>query len=82
MLQFKVSILEISKTVGINYKSAYHMVKRLRSTVYGKDIGDKLRGVVEMGEAYVKAGSKGMEVIERTEETWLENKGKRHLRHG
>ncbi|WP_353830130.1 IS1595 family transposase [Methanothrix sp.] len=65
MLQFKVSILEISKTVGINYKSAFHMVKRLRSTVYGKNISDKLRGVVEMDEAYVKAGSKGKKELNR-----------------
>ncbi|MGB9923824.1 MAG: IS1595 family transposase [Methanothrix sp.] len=65
MLQFKVSILEISKTVGINYKSAYHMVKRLRSSAYVKNISDKLRGVVEMDEAYVKAGSKGKRELKR-----------------
>jgi len=59
MLQYKVSILELSKTLKMYYDATYRMVKKLRESIYLNQIRGKLRGVVEIDETYVTAGLKG-----------------------
>jgi transposase len=59
MLQYKVSILELSRTLGMYYDAAYRMVKKLRESIYLNQIEGRLRGIVEMDELYVTAGLKG-----------------------
>jgi transposase-like protein len=59
LMQYKTSVLEISKTIGVAYRNAYYMAKKLRESVYASQIVKKLRGTVEMDEVYVTAGLKG-----------------------
>ena len=59
MMQFKVSVLEISKTIKVSYRHAYYMAKKIRSSVYAKQMAKKLKGTVEIDELYVTAGLKG-----------------------
>jgi len=65
LLQFKVSVMEISRALGIGYKAAFFMVRKLRQSLYARRIPEKLRGDVEMDEAYVKAGLKGKRGLKR-----------------
>lgn len=59
MLQYKVSILELSKTLNMYYDTVYRMVRKLRESMYLNQIECRLRGVVEVDELYVAAGLKG-----------------------
>lgn len=59
MLQYKVSILELSKTLKMYYDATYRMVKKLRESIYLNQIQGRLKGIVEMDELYVTAGLKG-----------------------
>lgn len=59
MLQYKVSILELSKTLEMYYDATYRMVRKLRESIYLNQIERKLKGIVEMDELYVTAGLKG-----------------------
>ncbi len=59
MMQFKVSVLEISKTIRVSYRHAYYMAKKIRGSVYAGQMAKKLKGTVEIDELYVTAGLKG-----------------------
>jgi transposase-like protein len=59
MMQFKVSVLEISKIIKVSYRHAYYMAKKIRSSVYARRMAKKLKGTVEVDELYVTAGLKG-----------------------
>ena len=59
MMQFRVSILEISKTIGVSYRHAYYMARKIRGSVYARRMAKKLKGTVEVDEPYVTAGLKG-----------------------
>ncbi len=59
MMQFKVSVLEISNAINVSYRHAYYMAKKVRQSVYARQIVKKLKGTVEMDEVYVAAGMKG-----------------------
>ncbi len=55
-LQYKVSILEPSKTLKMYYDATYRMVKKLRESIYLNQIRGRLKGIVEMDKTYVAAG--------------------------
>lgn len=59
LMQFNISILEISRVVGVNYRNFYYVAKRIRENVYTNQIVERLKGIVEMDETYVTAGLKG-----------------------
>jgi len=59
LMQFNISILEISRVVGANYRNFYYVAKKIRENIYTSQIVEKLKGVVEMDETYVTAGLKG-----------------------
>jgi transposase-like protein len=48
-----VSALELSRTLGIAYRSAWFMAHRIRYAMTQPPLVDKLRGVVESDETYV-----------------------------
>jgi transposase-like protein len=48
-----VAALELSRTLGIAYRSAWHMAHRIRYAMARPPLVDKLRGVVESDEAYI-----------------------------
>jgi transposase-like protein len=64
-MQYKVSILEIAKTLHVSYPTAFNIAKRLRRGLYLNQLQEKMRGIVEMDEAYVTAGSKGKRNLRR-----------------
>jgi len=59
LMQFYISILEVSKTVGIPYRNAFYIAKKIRKGTYVNQILEKLKGTVEMDKLYVTAGLKG-----------------------
>lgn len=59
LMQYKISILEASKTLAMPYKTVFYMVERLRGSIYVQKIAQKLRGTVEIDELYFTAGLKG-----------------------
>lgn len=59
LMQFKISVLEISRIVQIPYRNAYYIAKKIRDSVYSRKIVKKLGGTVEMDEIYITAGLKG-----------------------
>jgi len=60
LMQFSVSVLEVSKVVGMPYKSTYYIAKKIRESMYTNQILiKKLNGTVEMDELYLTAGLKG-----------------------
>lgn len=59
LMQYKISILEASKTLAMPYKTVFYMVERLRGSIYAQKIVEKLRGTVEIDELYLTAGLKG-----------------------
>jgi transposase-like protein len=65
LMQFRVSVMEISHALGLRYATVFEMVKKLRRSLYARRIPEKLRGEVEMDEAYVKAGLKGKRGLRR-----------------
>ena len=65
LMQFRVSVMEISRALGMRYATVFDMVKKLRSSLYAGRMAEKLRGEVEMDEAYVKAGLKGKRGLRR-----------------
>ena len=59
LMQFNISILEVSKTVGVPYRNAFYIAKKIRKGIYVNQILEKLKGTVEMDELYITAGLKG-----------------------
>jgi len=61
LMQYKISLLEASKTPVISYKIVFYMAKKLRGSIYAWKIVQKPNGTVEMDELYLTAGLKGKE---------------------
>lgn len=53
-----MSALQISRMVGVTYKSAWFMCMRLRHSMKQEPISGKLRGIVEADETYIGGTSK------------------------
>lgn len=51
-----VAALELSRTLGLAYRSAWFMAHRVREAMTRPPLADKLAGIVEADETYVKAG--------------------------
>jgi len=64
-IQSKVSVRELSRTLGLPYTTTYRMVKKLRRNMYVKASRLRLEGIVEIDETYVKAGLKGKRNLRR-----------------
>ena len=64
-IQSKVSVKELSETLGLPYATTYRMVKKLRKNMYIKATKLHLEGIVEIDETYVKAGLKGKRNLSR-----------------
>ena len=65
-MQSKVSVRELAETLHLPYPTVFRMVRRLRKNLYISAPTLKLKGVVELDEAYVKAGLKGKRGLKRT----------------
>lgn len=65
MMQSKVSIRELSKTLQRPYTTVFRMVRRLRENLYLTASSVSLKGVVELDEVYVTAGLKGKKCLRR-----------------
>lgn len=65
LMQYKISMMEISKTLGVTYWTAFKMVKKLRKSIYSKRVAEKLKGEVEIDEIYITAGLKGKRNLAR-----------------
>jgi len=65
LMQYKVSIKEISKTAHISYPTAFKIAKTLRRGLYLSQLQEKLKGIVELDEVYVTAGLKGKHGLKR-----------------
>lgn len=64
-MQSKVSVRELAETLQLPYPTVFRMVRRLRENLYLAAPTLRLKGVVEMDEAYVKAGLKGKRNLKR-----------------
>ena len=80
MLQYKVSILELSNTLNMYYQPVFRIVKILRSSIYTSQINNRLKGIVEMDETYVTAGLKGKRGLSILEERLLRSGEGEHTR--
>jgi len=65
MLQSKVSVRELAKTLKRPYVTVFRMVRRIRKNLYLTASPIKLKGIVELDEVYVKAGLKGKRNLKR-----------------
>lgn len=65
LMQFKVSVLEISRTLNMRYATVFELVKKLRQSVYARAMVERLKGEVEIDEVYIKAGLKGRKKMKR-----------------
>lgn len=54
-----VSALELQRTLGIAYRSAWFMAHRIRYAMARPPLADKLQGVVEADETYIGGRAKG-----------------------
>src|SRR5450759_4888214 len=44
LMQFNISILEVSKTVGVPYRNAFYIARKIRNGMYVNQILEKLKG--------------------------------------
>lgn len=65
MLQSKISVRELAKTLKRPYVTVFRMVRKLRENLYLTASTIKLKGIVEVDEVYVKAGLKGKRNLKR-----------------
>ena len=79
MLQYKVSILELSNTLNMYYQPVFRIVKMLRSSICTNQINDRLKGIVEMDETYVNAGLKGKKGLSILEERLSRSGEEEHM---
>ncbi|MDG7009535.1 MAG: IS1 family transposase [Nitrososphaerota archaeon] len=82
MMQFRVSVLEISKTIGVSYRHSYYMARKIRGSVYAGRMAKKLKGTVEVDELYVTAGLKGKKEGQTRQEDGAEGEGEGDLSEG
>lgn len=50
LMQYKVSIKEISKTARVSYPTAFSIAKKLRRGLYLSQLQEKMKGIVELDE--------------------------------
>lgn len=65
LMQYKVSIKEIAMTARVSYPTAFNIAKRLRKGLYLSQLQEKMKGIVELDEVYINAGSKGKRDLQR-----------------
>lgn len=65
MMQSKVSVRELAKTLQRPYVTVFRMVGRLRENLYLTASTVRLQGIVELDEVYVTAGLKGKRGLRR-----------------
>jgi len=65
LMQYKVSVKEIAKTVHVSYPTAFNIARTLRRGLYLSQLQEKLKGIVELDEVYVTAGLKGKRCLKR-----------------
>jgi len=65
LMQYKVSVKEMAKTAHVSYPTAFKIAKRLRRGFYLSQLQEKMKGIVELDEVYVTAGSKGKHDLKR-----------------
>jgi len=65
LMQYKVSVKEIAKTAHVSYPTAFNIAERLRRGFYLSQLQEKMKGIVELDEAYVTAGLKGKHDLKR-----------------
>lgn len=65
LMQYKISIKEMAKTAHVSYPTAFNIAKTLRRGLYLSQIQEKMKGIVELDEVYVTAGSKGKHGLKR-----------------
>jgi transposase-like protein len=75
LIQFNISILEVSKTVGVPYRNAFYIARKIRNGMYVNQILERLKGTVEMDELYITAGVKGKKGRAGTEGGQLSRRG-------
>ena len=69
MMQSKVSVLELTESLEIPYKTMFRLVKKLRENLYLTASTVSLKGVIEMDDVYVTAGLKGKKNLKRPART-------------
>ncbi len=62
-----VSAMELSRKLGITYKSAWHLGHRIRYALTRSPLLEKLGGVVEVDETYIGGRAKNMHASKRRE---------------
>ena len=65
LMQYKVSVKEISKTASVSYPTAFNLAKKLRRSLYLSHLQEKMKGIVELDEVYVTVGLKGKRHLRR-----------------
>ncbi|CEG13259.1 conserved hypothetical protein [groundwater metagenome] len=65
----KCSIMNIAEKLGLYYHTAYNLVKKIRKSVFLKEMMEKLSGElvlkIEIDEMYITAGEKGNKNLDR-----------------
>lgn len=62
-----VSAHELHRTLGITYKSAWHMAHRIRYAMTQPPLTEKLQGIMEADETYIGGKAKNMHAKKREE---------------
>ena len=67
-----ISANQIKRTIGVSYKTAWHLCHRIRSTMKGSVVGGPtLFGVVEVDETLIGGRRRGVGTGNRTGKTWV-----------
>ena len=67
-----ISANQIKRTIGVSYKTAWHLCHRIRSAMKGSVVGGPtLFGVVEVDEALIGGRRRGVGTGNRTGKTWV-----------
>ena len=67
-----ISANQIKRTIGVSYKTAWHLCHRIRSAMKGSVVGGPtLFGVVEVDETLIGGKRRGVGTGNRTGKTWV-----------
>ena len=65
LMDLNAPTTRISEVLRVTYKTALRITKGLRRSIYIEDVVERLKGVVEVDETYLKAGLKGRQDLRR-----------------
>lgn len=68
-----ISAVQLSHQVGVTYKTAWYMLKRIRTAMGQRDATHKLEGIIEFDDAYFggpTTGKNGAEAQKRQRFSW------------